>query len=456
MSAARIPAIGLALVSLAAFAAKPDDYAQGIELTPAPGYPLQELALPDEVYGGVLHADLSDLRVFSSAGVAVPHALCPPAAPTIPPVTEQALDLYVLQAGAIAGESPTMVRVETAAGSQVTVAEGTTTEPAPPAPQAYVIDARGVAPLLALRLAWRSTDGAAEVRVRVESSEDLDQWRPVVAGTHLVNAAAVGGEAGRSLERSRIGLPPGAYGYLRIERADGGVPLQIDSALGETRAGTVEDAPVRFSALALAPADGAPAFDAQRQAPVQMAAVMLPSPNMSLQLTLSSRAAPVTEKDRSWQQRWHGVVKSVPGSGQAEWPIRFEATPDRWWRMDIQSGADTLGGAPLALELGYRPARLRFLPQGDGPHTLAFGSARAGEPVPGCADLLGDGAAGAGLTGAPVERSAVRELGGKLALTPAPKPTPVRLIVLWATLVCGAALIAWMALSLLRNLRRPE
>src|SRR5690606_19605916 len=110
-----------------------------------------------------------------------------------------------------------------------------------------------------------------------------------------------------------------------------------------------------------------------------------------------------------------------------------------------------------ALELGYRPARLRFLAQGPGPFTVAFGSRRAELAQPAaCNGLLAD------VSAADRERMIEQgyagqlvSLGGADALRIPPKKTPVKVVVLWVVLVVGVAVLVWMALSLLKRVRHP-
>jgi hypothetical protein len=49
----------------------------------------------------------------------------------------------------------------------------------------------------------------------------------------------------------------------------------------------------------------------------------------------------------------------------------------------------------------------------------------------------------------------VVSLGGDDALKPLPQKTPVKVVVLWAVLVLGVALLVGMALSLLKRVRHP-
>jgi hypothetical protein len=126
---------------------------------------------------------------------------------------------------------------------------------------------------------------------------------------------------------------------------------------------------------------------------------------------------------------------------------------DRYWRVQFAKDAELYRGA--VLELGYRPARLRFLAQGSGPFTLAFGSRRvAASPATACDSLLADVG--------PDERKRLvgegtvttqRVLGGERAMQPLPRETPVRLVVLWSVLIGGVGLLVAMALTLLKRVR---
>ena len=230
------------------------------------------------------------------------------------------------------------------------------------------------------------------------------------------------------------------------------------SVIAELEAPAAQQEPPRWFDPAALPQDSEHGyvFDAARLAPVQTARIALPAGNMTVQLALQSR----TRADGIWRTVWSGPVFSV-GAGSAERhneDPRFADDSDRYWRIQVLQGADSLGAGLPLLHLGYRPARLRFLAQGNGNFLLAYGSARAEvPPAPDCAMLL------QGLPPAELQTmigtaqpGAARELGGDAVLAPAPRPTPRRQIVLWAVLVLGAAAVIWMALSLLRAVRRPS
>ena len=457
----------------AASTPEPDDFALGLNVLATPGYPVLQFTVPDRVYEGVTRADLGDLRVFNGGGIVVPHALCTGPEPVAETVSEEPLRVFPLQPGAPphgdgGGNGDTRVSVQTPAGTSVQVIErggpsGMAMRPAAPAavaaPQVFVADATALRhPLRALQLGWSTPDGASQATVRVEASDDLDRWHTVVANTTLLYVAA----DGRTLDRNRIDLPQQTYRYLRLTRSDGPA-VRIERVTAETVQPGAPPEPFWFAANPAATADAeGVGFETGRLAPVQTARVELPSANMALHVALESRQ----RAEMPWQQRWSGDVSSVRLDPEQATRLpeprstRFFPVADTQWRVRVLRGRESLGGGRPTLHLGYHPARLRFLVQGEGPFVVAYGSARvAPGETRGCDDLLaqvpsaqrdtliGDAAVSAAPSGA---------FGGPEVLAPAPKPTPVRQIVLWAVLLLGAAALVAMALSLLRRLREGE
>ena len=422
-----------------------DDYARGAQIETAGTNPIVQLALSDGVYRGIVTDDLSDVRVFNADGVPVPHALCP-ATSEPPTIVHQALPVYRLQDAPASTRDGTRVEVQTPSGAQISV------EGAPGATQTggagYVIDAREVADeLRALQFAWRSPDGASEVRVRVQASEDLDRWRTIVAESTLVQVSA----SGQQLQRQRVAIPQARYQYLRVARIDGGPALQIDGVTAERVIPPPFIEPTWFDAQSVGGESNALEFVSDRRAPIAFARLQFAQPNFSWQVVIETRADPKAQ----WVTRWSGEVYSIANGNEyrVSPPAEFPPTTERHWRIRLVKDGDVFYEHPR-LELGYRPAQLRFLAQGSGPYTLAFGSRRA-EPAPvrACNSLLG------GLSETEFAQNLdmaylgpERSLGGDAALRPLPKKTPVRQVVLWSVLILGVGVLVAMARSLLRRI----
>src|SRR5262249_41467922 len=151
-------------------------------------------------------------------------------------------------------------------------------------------------------------------------------------------------------------------------------PLAINRVIAE-RVGAVEEIEPRwFMATTLVTDDiQVLFFDTARRAPVSYARLRLPQDNSSVRVTLHSR----DDGKAPWTERWSGeVYRIVTDTERRESPpAHFASTSDRYWRLRIAKDPQ-LYRATL-LEMGYRPARLRFLAQGSGPFTLAYGSRRA-------------------------------------------------------------------------------
>jgi hypothetical protein len=417
--------------------------------------PIQELALPDTVYASALNDNLGDLRVFNNSGGVVPHAICPAATPVAAEPRLETLKPFALQSGvtAVTGESG-RIELRTADGTQLTVTEHGNAVSDASEVIGYVIDLRALEqPVRAVRLNWQSSNQASEATVSLKTSEDLSQWMTLMPNATLLKAQS--GE--QTLQRSRIPLPEREYGFLRFDAGGSGPLPRIESVVVEM---ATEPDPVPVSwieATTQAPdkAEKAVAFwfDSARVAPVHSADLRLPAANMALHVQLQSRDAP----EHGWRTRWSGEVFALSSDNynRGQTVIGFEPTTDRFWRVEILRGSETLSGLSPSLLLGYRPARLRFLAQGDGPYQLAYGSARVERLTPACDSLLSSLPAQEreSMTGQAQPDPDQRQ-GNANALKPLPKPTPVRQMVLWGVLIAGALLVAAMALSLLKKLRQ--
>jgi hypothetical protein len=442
------------LVASSAFGAAPtpNDYSQGIDIFAPESLPLVEATLPDAVYQAATSADLADVRVFNADGLPVPHAFCAEPTATEATITQEQLRVFELRDAPTNASDGRRVELQTAGGTQINVVEPAPGQPMVANGRIHIIDARASdEPVRAIQFDWQSPDGASQARVSIEASDDLDRWRVLVPATTLL-LATLGTE---QLRRERIELPQQSYDYLRVQRTDGGPPLAINRVVAERVGAVSEIEPAWFMATTLVTDDiQVLFFDSARRAPVSYARLRLPQENSSVRVTLHSR----NDGKAPWTERWSGeVYRIVTDQERRESPpAHFAATSDRYWRLRIANDPQ-LYRATL-LELGYRPARLRFLAQGRGPFTLAYGSRRAeSSPATGCDSLLADVAANEraklvskGIVGAP------RSLGGEDALEPLPKRTPARLVVLWTVLIVGVGVLVAMALVLLKRVRGPE
>ncbi len=453
MKAIHIALAAFFVPMIAIAAPRTDDYVRGIDINSYESRPLVEILLPDEVYQGVTRADLGDVRVFNADGVAVPHAFCASPVAAEPVVSSESLPVFDLQAGMPATTTGTThVEVATASGTQVRIQEGEPAAADLPRTRtwAHVIDARGVDDALrSIEFDWVSPDGASQASVRIEASDDLDRWRTVVSTSTLLRVM----REGQQLQRKSVPLVEQRYTFLRVVRTDGGPPLQIAQVTAERVARAAEIEPVWFTANPQGPVDAAHLrFDAARLAPIAYARLALPVPNTSVRVRIQSRP----DEQAQWRERWSGESYLIlkDGERRVSPPAGIDGGRDRYWQVTDTGSSQALNPG-TGLELGYRPARLRFLAQGEGPYVLAFGSRRADTaPAASCDRLLSDVRSEEldQLIGTAIVGTS-RTLGGDTALKPLPKQTPARLIVLWGVLIVGVVLLVAMAVALLKRVR---
>jgi hypothetical protein len=459
---AAIALLGSIVAAAAANANTPADYAYAFSIeTPAAAGPSSawRIELTPEVYAWVQDGALRDIEVFNAAGAPVPlaHFHAEPAATT----HEQRATLPLL--GLPASASPTsasdlrLVIDRDADGRLRRIDAGEQTAgDAKTSVRDWLLDASGFDHAIdQLALTWSTPTSGVVARFGVEASDDLQRWHGVGSGTVLALE-----QDGAHLERHEIELSGVHAKYLRLHRLDDGAA--IAGLAAQARARQQEHAmPVRAwldaglvatAAPSEPPRAGIVRFDYVLPAalPVDAARIELANDNALAPLNLSAR---------------------MPGNPGNVWGEIARLTAFR-----LRSGEETIRNADIELangsrlrefrieshtpltaaprlSVGFRPDGFVFLAEGDGPYTLAVGSAHAQHanyPVdPALASLRVQ--LGQDWQPPLAQLGAAKESAGVAALKPLPTPTPWRRWLLWGVLVAGAALVGGFALSLLRG-----
>jgi hypothetical protein len=425
----------------------PEDFAYGLPITikeEAAGY---RAPLPLIVYRTVVRADKGDLRVFNGSQQIVPHTLERPRSTLSEPVITDPLPLFVLRgepAKALESIRITIdsgrARVDAQSGGGTT-GTGTITS--------YVLDGRSVMtrPISALELSWPEDAPDYAGRMRVETSDDLGHWRVVVDGAPLAHLRA--GEA--RLTENRIEIPRTAAKFWRLSWTTADAPFEIKSVVAELARGEVEGKRERLlvHGTRVAGKPGEFEFDLGARVPADRVNLALPERNTIVEVTLFSRPTP--------QDTWKYVTRSgfyrlqgdsADAAERVNGALTISPNTDRYWLARVEGAAAALGDGIPQLRVEWLPDELVFLARGEGPYTLAFGSAAA-EPIKSSLYSLPGGASIRGATfGEP------RSLGGESRLQPVPKKMfSTRSAILWGVLGLGVALLAWMAYRLARELK---
>jgi hypothetical protein len=430
-----------------------NDFARGFTAEPEGDEPFWELSLPDEVYCTVTRPDLGDLRVFDSNEAVVPHMVRRPTAVLGERHEPRALSFFPLRGRADEGPSERGLRVIT--DDQGAIISATREEVQAEQTErviAYLIDTSGLPQMPnRLELKWeRGGDGGFAVTVDVDSSDDLSRWRTVASRVTLADLQS----GGATLVHREINLPPLAERYLRIEWPDslGEVQLSGIQAFFAAQAQPLTRETIRVPGNPVDDGPSAYEFDTGGVRPVDQVRVVFQERNAVVDAVLLSRPTP----EQGWRRRHSGTLYSLEREGtrvQSE-PADLVQTSDRYWRLEIADGPGW-AGSPPSLEIGWVPDLLTVVAQGDGPFTVAFGSATvdaADRTTDGMLSVINDERGQALIASA--RASGVFVLGGDSRLEPPPPPLPWRTWVLWAILVTGVVLLGWMVRQLVAGMGR--
>lgn len=434
-----------------------DEYAYGFPLTTAGDVEFYALDLPLDVYRSVSDPQLRDLGVYNAAGQPVPRRVERPGAAErseqhiplglIPLYGEEAEPSEQLRLLLLREPGRTRLELDT---------EGAGAEVAQQSLAGYLVDARDLEhQLQALALTWAPLAEGFIGAVRLDTSDDLQNWR--LLGTSAL--ADLEFEQTR-IEQKRLPVRGDISDYLRISWRE----MPGDWRLGSVHGVYTAEQPTverRWLELEAEAADGNPdigegetRFDAGAFPPVDRVNLLLPVGNIAVRASIHYRPP----GQEAWRLAHTGVFYRLARQGNTLQSTAAEISHRRsgpvrarQWKVRIESG---ITAGPVALQLGWRPDRLLFLAQGEPPFELVSGRAQAAlqqfpEEV-----LLGDASlftvlndpeeAGTATAGA---RTVIAGPSG-LAVS---GPAPWRSILVWVGLIAAVAVVAWLVYSLARE-----
>ena len=476
-----LAAFSLCVLSSSACAAAADEYAYAWPLQTTGDSAAWQVELTPEIYAAISTADLRDVEVVNAANDTVPLA---PYRPQTGNVTHEALvDLAIFALPQAAGSGPNgdesiRLRIERGTDGKLrrldadvgATAAGNAT-PVPAAKEDLILDASSLhASLASLFIDWSNSEANVSAQFSISGSDDLQQWRTLVASATVLRLR----QDGNVLNRHEIALNGARAAYLRLHRLDDGPALAALDIRARTVAQSTATQPARLWLAAqldgsdtqhldhtLAAGDGQHPVAYRYHLPAELAIdairLELADDNSLARVNVLSRDrhAAGSNNSAAWAQRGDFVAFRVRQGdavvGNDELPLsRAGRAGD--WRIEL---ATPLEHAP-ALSVAYQPDRFVFLAQGASPYRLVAGSARARRGDYPVDTAIAQLRTTLGMDWQPPLASVGTRLllQGDHALEP-PPPAPVhrdwKTWLLWGVLIAAAALIGGLALSLLRN-----
>lgn len=423
----------------------PTDFAYGFEVNVAGQDSIYKLSLPDEIYATALQGDLADVRVFNRQNSPVPHQV---RHKPLQKVTRDAVSLPFFPVAEMQKDKLQRLKVITNEhGAIVNIGqqEKTATQVT-----AYLIDVSQLKESpSALRFTWDEAISQRFVRkVRIEASDDLLRWHNVTGSGTLASLTY----AGQQLVQREIKLSGRRAKYFRL-RWSGKLehwPLQKIEALFEPeerndsrRWRTVTGQHIENNNIF--------EFDTAGWWPVDRLRVAMPEKNTVARIVLSSRSG---AKD-NWQERYRGMLfdLKIEGKQVQNGDIPLRLVKDRYWRLELLGDARIGNSASPLIKFGWIPYQLIFVAQGEAPYTLAFGSSTVSQGVSNVQGLMQQLVTGQDqLVFSAATLGRRHQLGGPAKLVMPLTPVNWKIWLLWALLLVGVMLLAWMAMNLYRQM----
>jgi len=443
-------AAGLLLTASVA-AATPVDYASRWTLnTDAVG--AYAVVLDEGIYRQVTRADLSDLAAFNADGEELAFGPLPPAY-RAPPSAWGTAAWFALpqQAAADAGDLQLHVTRSadgslsldtTASAAAHTGSAGLS--PANTTVTDLLIDVRAKDRLIeAIAFDFAANAADFSAAIRIEASDDLQNWHQIVADAPLAQLR----QGGQILLRRNVEFAAQPATYLRVHSA---TPLPLRAVQLRLRAPGSE--PAR-GILAADPV-GRDGRGFVYRLPARIAAERL-----TIALAAENQIAGIDVAARDpgqsyWHPLGHTTAFRLRGAGVAldAEPMELTPTSAREWR--IEADVD-LAKAPT-LRFGYRPDTWVLLTRGRAPYTLVAGSRRAHRDVFPIDALIGQLRTREAVDWRPpaIGFGPMQASAGTAALH-GWDANQSRTWILWGLLLLGAGAVIAMVVRLLRSPPKP-
>jgi len=431
-------------------AERASDFAYAVPIDIDGNGALYQLELPQSVYEGAVHGDLSDLAVFNGGAQPVPFALKPRPSPVTTSAPLAELAYFPLRGSQGTHADAFDIRAErNAAGTIVRVISGESKGSAALALLGYLVDASGSkTPLKTLELDWHTDETGFSGVMRVEGSDDLIHWSTLASQAPIINLEF----GGQRLAQKTIDLASAQYKYLRLSWPISQKPVKLTSLRGRPADVILEPLRQWKEVRGIPGAQpGDYEFDLGGHLPVDRLRVVLPEDNTLVSAQLLAR----DKSDQPWQPITAGVLYRMRRDGQDLTSRELTVARGSWryWLLRVDPKGGGLGHGTPTLEAGWVAQQLVFVARGSAPFLLAYGSARANRSAYPIETVVPGWRSDSEIAAITARTGAQQALGGAGVLKQKPN---YKTFTLWGSLVVGVLGLAWMAWRLTREMNRAS
>jgi len=382
-------------------APKPQDFAFVATLSDG-RQSVRQFELPYSMLAGLARQDYGDMRIFNSQNQPVPFTVSQPE-PQMQENTNHH-DLRFFRLADKAAKHRGGLRIEfDDHGSRLSfnAANGGDNEQTD-----YLIieNPHQAEKLQSIKLTWQQPSDAFSIKVKLESSDDLQNWQALNNSVTLYNLRHLD----TVLTQDTLNIPGAVDAkYLRLSfQPSGKFTLKIEKISGEYRH-TTTISHENWQTFQLYPGEepGEWLFDTGSYAPLTKIAFEIPAAGLFYRGSLYSRDDTSRQPDPNKDQRRFNFKHDVKrvlhrdperqANAQDVWryegaimqyrlltefggiqsgPVSVPATKDRHWKLVLEQPATLLAQQVPVIKGAWRPVVVTFLAQGNPPYQLFFGN----------------------------------------------------------------------------------
>ena len=455
-----ISSMGLALAlitSLCVNAAPPslNDFAYIATLSDAKTS-LRQIDLPKEVYAKMYRQDYGDLRIFSADDQVVPHQFS--RSKTVSSTQIENLTFYPFNREQASDTNNISIEINQSTGrQQLKINNSLGTMESNTSEYQYIIENsqfqknKQTPSLCKLKLYWQQSKPSLILGLKLESSNDLQQWQSL---SRKLNVSRLN-YAKSQLVRDEIEFRCTSQPYLRLtwlnqdNNADAGV--RLNSIQGFYTQKNAQQSQWQSFAKPQYNDDGHWLFESNVVAPLAKMEFIAPENGLLYKGKLFSR----NSNDQNWRYR-DQITQYQLNIGDSDLksnPFSLGGINDRYWKFEPTIETKFTNDQLPEIRAAWPTTKVLFIAQGNGPFKLAFGNPAI---LPAQNSDLNNLIQSLQQTASTVDKVTLSKIiDGEKSFSRDGK-TNWKKLALWAVLLLGTLLMAFMAYRLFQQMGSDE
>jgi len=416
---------------------------------------LRQIEIPQTLYEKMKRRDYGDLRVFSADGQIVPHQF-KQSSQRVDSKREIPLVFYPFSKEQAANPSNIQVIINQKAGEQnlqINQQVAKSGKASKTNEYKYIIENQGQSGKKALKLCklqlnWEQNKASSIISFRLESSDQLHNW-------HMLSRKLTVSKLdynGSQLIHDTVNFSCTSQKYLRLTWLQSEQKTKLTQIKGlYTQKGEQQIQWKSFGKPSYSKDENAWLFESNIISEVSKLEFIAPQDGLLYKGTLYSR----NNEKGEWRYR-RDVSQYRLNMGDTTLqsnPVSFSPTSDRYWKMTLKAEGQLSENQLPEIRAGWKPKRLYFLAQGNGPFVLAFGNSKVkSQQNSSLTDLIDS----IRQTGASIDVVSTGKIVSSGKTFTAESETPWKLILLWLVLILGTALMGFMAFRLFKQMNEGK